>query len=109
MMASAHKRNVGPMQAAARCGAKTRSGAPCASPRIAGGKRCRMHGRKGSGAPKGNRNALKTGLHTATARMHKKEIRQFSLRCKVLIALVNAEHAMDPAAPLLEAQLEEIL
>jgi hypothetical protein len=35
------------------------------SPTVHDKKRCRMHGgAKGSGAPKGNRNALKTGLHT---------------------------------------------
>jgi len=61
-----HRRNVGPMQAARRCGAKTRSGAPCASPAVAGAERCRMHGGKGSGAPQGNRNALKHGLYTGT-------------------------------------------
>jgi hypothetical protein len=31
---------------ATRCGAKTRSGEPCKSPAIHGGKRCRMHGGK---------------------------------------------------------------
>lgn len=53
------------MQDAPRCGARTRSGGSCAAPRIAGGPRCRMHGGRGSGAPKGNRNALKHGLYTA--------------------------------------------
>jgi hypothetical protein len=39
-----------------RCGAKTRSGAPCKNPIVAGRKRCRMHGgAKGSGAPSGER------------------------------------------------------
>ena len=59
-----HQRNTGPMQAAPRCGARTRSGAPCAAPAIAGAARCRMHGGKGSGAPQGNHNALKSGLYT---------------------------------------------
>ncbi|WP_370631685.1 hypothetical protein [Novosphingobium sp. FKTRR1] len=32
-----------------------------------GAKRCRMHGGKGSGAPKGNRNAWKHGARSAEA------------------------------------------
>ncbi|WP_082594519.1 HGGxSTG domain-containing protein [Sphingomonas sp. Root710] len=42
---------------APRCGARTRSGTPCRSPAVKGNRRCRMHGGKGSGAPRGNRNA----------------------------------------------------
>jgi len=39
------------------CGARTRSGAPCRAPKVAGKCRCRMHGgAAGSGAPKGKRN-----------------------------------------------------
>src|SRR5947209_5509362 len=39
------------------CGARTRSGAPCRAPKVAGKSRCRMHGgAAGSGAPKGKRN-----------------------------------------------------
>ena len=49
-----------------RCGAKTRKGTPCEAPAVTGKKRCRMHGgAAGSGAPKGNQNALKHGLYTA--------------------------------------------
>jgi uncharacterized protein YjcR len=67
-MAGDHPRIVQGMHAAARCGAKTRQGAACAAPAVAGKKRCRMHGgAKGSGAPKGNKNALKSGLYTAEA------------------------------------------
>jgi len=54
--------------AAARCGARTRSGAPCRSPAVGGVGRCRMHGGKGSGAPRGNRNAWKHGWHSARIR-----------------------------------------
>ena len=53
------------MLASPRCEARTRSGAPCRSPKVSGKKRCRMHGgAKGSGAPKGNQNALKHGGFT---------------------------------------------
>lgn len=40
-----------PMQRAPRCGAKTRSGAPCKAPAIRGKARCRMHGGKSPGRP----------------------------------------------------------
>lgn len=45
-----------------RCGAKTRSGAPCKNSPMPNG-RCRMHGGKSTGPKnqKGNKNALKTG------------------------------------------------
>jgi uncharacterized protein YjcR len=56
------------MQASLRCGAKTRRGSECRAPAVAGKKRCRMHGgAKGSGAPKGNKNALKHGAFTKEA------------------------------------------
>ena len=50
---------------APRCLARTRRGTACQSPAVHGRKRCRMHGGKGSGAPKGNRNAWKHGAHSA--------------------------------------------
>jgi uncharacterized protein YjcR len=64
-MTGDHRRNTGPMLASPRCGAKTRSGKACRSPAVHGKKRCRMHGgAPGSGAPKGNRNALKHGFYS---------------------------------------------
>lgn len=63
-----HKRNITPMISSLRCGAKTRRGTPCQSPAVSEKKRCRMHGgAEGSGAPKGNKNALKTGFYTKEA------------------------------------------
>ncbi|MGN3975259.1 HGGxSTG domain-containing protein [Tsuneonella sp. SYSU-LHT278] len=60
-----HSRNTEPMRASPRCGAKTRGGTPCRAPAVSGKRRCRMHGgAAGSGAPKGNQNALKSGLYT---------------------------------------------
>ena len=68
MAAGTHKRNVKAMMASPRCGAKTRSGSTCRSPAMHGKKRCRMHGgTKGSGAPKGNQNALKHGYYSKHA------------------------------------------
>jgi uncharacterized protein YjcR len=67
-MAGSHKRNTTPMLTSPRCGAKTRRGNGCRSPAVRGKKRCRMHGgATGSGAPKGNQNALKHGAYTKEA------------------------------------------
>jgi hypothetical protein len=70
-----HPRNTGPMLSSQRCGAKTRSGKPCQSPAIQGKKRCRMHGgAAGSGAPRGNKNALKQGLYTREAIAQRRQV-----------------------------------
>ena len=67
-MTGNHPRNTGPMLSSQRCGAKTRSGKPCKSPAVSGKRRCRMHGgAPGSGAPRGNKNALKRGLYARKA------------------------------------------
>jgi uncharacterized protein YjcR len=51
-----------------RCGAKTRSGRPCRAAPMREKKRCWMHGgAPGTGAPRGNKNALKHGLYTREA------------------------------------------
>ena len=52
------------LASAPRCGARTRAGAPCRSPAVGGQARCRMHGGKGSGAPRGNRNAFRHGARS---------------------------------------------
>jgi hypothetical protein len=78
--------NTRPMQASPRCGARTRKGTPCQAPAVAGKKRCRMHGgAAGSGAPKGNRNALKTGLHTAEAKEMRRLVRTLTRRSREII------------------------
>ncbi len=75
-MAGDHQRNTGPMLSSLRCGAKTRIGKPCRSPAVREKKRCRMHGgAKGSGAPKGNKNALKHGLYTKQAIEERRKLR----------------------------------
>jgi uncharacterized protein YjcR len=76
-MARKHKRNTGPMLTSLRCGAKTRRGKPCQSPAVNGKKRCRMHGgAEGSGAPKGNQNALKHGRYIKRAIEERLELRR---------------------------------
>ena len=68
-------RNIGPMLASPRCGAKIRSGGSCCSPAVRGKRRCRMHGgTPGSGAPKGNQNARRHGLFTRDAIVERKQI-----------------------------------
>ena len=75
-MTGHHKRNTGPMLASPRCGAKTRSGKPCRSPVVHGKRRCRMHGgAPGSGAPRGNKNALKHGRYTREAIEERRSLR----------------------------------
>jgi glucans biosynthesis protein len=60
-----HTRNTSPMRVSPRCGAETRAGTPCQAPAAKGKQRSRMHGgATGSGAPKGNQNALKHRLST---------------------------------------------
>src|SRR5262249_36413089 len=59
-----------------RCGARTRSGRPCQLPPVTGKTRCRMHGgAAGSGAPTGNKNALKHGRYTAEAIAWRRDLR----------------------------------
>lgn len=56
------------MNRAPRCGARTRCGKSCQSPAVRGKRQCRMHGgAHGSGAPIGNKNALRHGHYTAEA------------------------------------------
>lgn len=76
-MTRTHARNTGPMRQSPRCGAKTRRGTPCEAPAVSGKARCRMHGgARGSGAPKGNQNALKHGDYTREAREFRKHVRE---------------------------------
>jgi uncharacterized protein YjcR len=68
---------IGPMLASRRCGARTRKETPCLAPAVAGKRRCRMHGgATGSGAPKGNKNALKHGLYTKEAIAERRYLRE---------------------------------
>ena len=73
-----------PMHLSRRCGARTRSGSPCRSPAMPNG-RCRMHGGRSPGAPRGNKNALKHGGYTAEAVTRRKELQDFLRATKVLL------------------------
>lgn len=55
-----------------RCGARIRGGGRCGKPPAAGKRRCRLHGgASGSGAPRGNSNALIHGGETREARAYR--------------------------------------
>jgi uncharacterized protein YjcR len=85
-MAADHPRNTGPMLGSRRCGAKSRSGKPCRLPAVAGKKRCRMHGgAAGSGAPRGNKNALKHGRYTREAIEERRQLRALLRQSRSLI------------------------
>ena len=61
--------------APARCGVRTRSGAPCRNHPVRRRQRCRMHGGgQRSGAPRGNRNAVTHGRTTAVALAERRAI-----------------------------------
>lgn len=84
-MTKPHVRNVGPMKASQRCGAKTRRGTPCLAPAVSECARCRMHGGKGSGAPAGNQNALKHGLYGREEREFRQKMRQLLRKGRELL------------------------
>jgi hypothetical protein len=66
-----------PMHSSPRCGARTRAGQSCLAPAVKDKCRCRMHGgAKGSGAPKGNKNALKHGVYTRETRDERRRLRK---------------------------------
>jgi hypothetical protein len=75
-----HKPNRQPLHLlqAPRCGARTRAGTPCLSPRMNGKSRCRMHGgAKGSGGPRGQRNGkYQHGMFTCEAVATRRMVRE---------------------------------
>lgn len=89
-MAGSHPRNTGPMRQSPRCGARTRAGGRCRAPAVAGKARCRMHGgAAGSGAPKGNKNALKHGLYTREFLEQRKAVSELVRRAGEVIERVE--------------------
>jgi uncharacterized protein YjcR len=97
-MAGDHPRNTGPMLSSPRCGAKTRSGAPCKAPTVRGKKRCRMHGgARGSGAPRANQNAVKYGRYRREAIEERASLREFLKMASEMVSDVNK--ALSEAEP----------
>jgi hypothetical protein len=56
------------------------------SPAVSGKKRCRMHGgAAGSGAPRGNQNALKSGLYTRQRILKRRQLRDIPREARAFI------------------------
>jgi len=73
-----------PMHRAPRCGARTRGASSCRAPAMRNG-RCRLHGGKSTGPPKGNKNAFKHGRYTAQAITRRREVRALLKSIKQLV------------------------
>lgn len=73
------------------CGARLRTGGLCAARPPRGKRRCRSHGgAPGSGAPKGNRNALKHGAYTAASKARRKAMRDYVRASQTLMDAFDA-------------------
>jgi hypothetical protein len=76
-MTGVYRRDTASMLSSPRCGARTRAGEFCRAPAVGGKKRCRMHGgAPGSGAPPGNKNALKHGRFTREQRAERRLLQE---------------------------------
>ena len=83
-------RNISPMLASPRCGAKIRGSGSCRSPAVRGKRRCRMHsGAPGSGAPRANQNARRHGLFTKVAIAERKRIQALLADARKLLQELN--------------------
>jgi hypothetical protein len=64
------------LRTAPRCGARTRAGTACECPAVRGRVRCRLHGGKSPGAPRGSANGrFKDGYWTCEAIAERRFIR----------------------------------
>ncbi len=81
---------VGRMHGSPRCGARTRSGAPCRAPAVAGKARCRKHGgAAGSGGQAGNQNARKDGYYSAAEKAQRRRIMDFVRECNRMLEEID--------------------
>ncbi len=91
-MNGGHVRNIATMLASPRCGARTRSGFACSAPAMRGKPRCRMHGgARGSGAPRGNRNAEKHGAFTREGIAERRANRALLSDAETLLAKIASD------------------
>jgi glucans biosynthesis protein len=72
---------IAAMLGSSRCGARTRTGAPCRAPAIKGKRRCRKHGGAGGGAPIGNKNARKHGAYSAETKARRRAVMDYVRAC----------------------------
>ena len=88
---------LGPDWPGQRCGAKTRSGAPCKNPAVSGKQRCRMHGGKSTGAktPEGRAQLralhLKHGRATTAAKEEAKRRAQIGREIRAELQSIERE------------------
>ena len=75
---------------APRCGARTRKGTLCKGPAMVNG-RCRMHGGKSTGPPKGNTNALKHGHYTKIVIEQRKMLRKLLSETEEYLNRINLD------------------
>ena len=76
------------------CEAKNRQGKPCKlragwGTNHVGHGRCKLHGGKSPGAPKGNKNALKHGYYTAEAIAERRYVRSLLRLTKESIKMLK--------------------
>ena len=72
-------------RSAPRCLAKTRRGTECQCPAMRGKRRCRLHGGKATGAPKGNRNAWKHGMRSERYLAEIRMLREFARQARHML------------------------
>jgi glucans biosynthesis protein len=83
---------AGPPAGPQVCGARRRDGSICQRPPVEGRRRCRSHGcAPNTGAPKGNRNALKHGCFTAVEMARRRRINDFIRECNATLKQVDEE------------------
>ena len=67
-------RGLAALKAAKRCGAKRRCGLPCQAPAMPNG-RCRIHGGRSPGAPRGERNGnWRSGFYSQDAVANRRRV-----------------------------------
>lgn len=84
------RRAASPATTHQTCGARLRGGSLCQRPPVEGRRRCRSHGcAPRTGAPKGNRNALKHGCFTAAEIARGRRINEFIRECRATLREVD--------------------
>lgn len=88
-----HPRNIGPISASPRCGATTRKGAACRALAVGGERGYRIDGGAvGSGAPKGNKNALVSGLHTGDMIARRRRLGELVRESRAILRKMSGDY-----------------